>query len=149
MNKLAIYEHGDLTAQKSHERCEVHLGRPEREGDQVKEGCWCIQVIVPTSHLTTTTTSTTTNTLRVGALTSSRPGDEVTRVGPSRTPTIHPCSRKGGGRGCLYHARTNWQQKPQTPSGDSTVLREFNCVVRCLCFARMQSVCMLRCVFRE
>ena len=30
----------------------------------------------------------------------------MTRVGPGRTPTVHPSSRKGGGRGWLYHART-------------------------------------------
>ena len=43
---------------------------------------------------------------RVGALAHHHPGWCVTRVGPGRTPTVHPCLVRQGGRGWLYLTHT-------------------------------------------
>ena len=43
---------------------------------------------------------------RVGALAHHHPGWCVTRVGLGRTPTVHPCLVRQGGRGWLYLPRT-------------------------------------------
>ena len=43
---------------------------------------------------------------RIGALAHHHPGWCVTRVGPGRTPTVHPCLVRQGGRGWLYLTRT-------------------------------------------
>ena len=157
MNQLAIYEHGDLTAQKSHESCEVHLGRPEREGDQVEEVCWCFQVIVPTTPLTTTTTTTTTNTLTwrsdlVSSLETRSHGwvpaghPRYTRD-PEREEAVGGSTMRAPSGGKSRRRRQVSQQ----------FLREFKCALfvfcpnaECVCawcYLRVSAKCVVRCVF--
>ena len=57
---------------------------------------------------------------RVGALAHHHPGWCVTRVGPGRTPTVHPCLVRQGGRGWLYTTCTTVTHT-NTRDGDRSV----------------------------
>ena len=97
----------------------------------------------PLDH--TTPLDNTAPTARFGALTLHHPGCGITRVGPRRTPTVHPCPSRWKDRGWLNHARNKCTQRC-TPQHMAKPLfhvgshHTFTCTLAQLCVGQLGEV---------